>query len=534
MGQKLYYGVPVYTMDHLKSVQEAVVVDMGRVVYTGDRDEALRLYPGAERVELMGGCLLPGFFDAHLHLKDFSLLFTDLDLTSLRDREEILNKIEEVVRGKKENEWIVMGGAEAVILDGMTKHDLDPVSPVNPLIIYGRDLHSALANSIALRASGIDEFRQDPLGGTIVRDRDGKLTGLLRERAVDIVRRAKPPETVDKLLSAIEKGIGRLLKYGVTGFCDCSINEPESILGILMRLWRKGGLHQRAIVMFGDRDAYRLGMLGIQSGFGNEFLRIGGCKLILDGSLSSRTAYMSRPYRGGESCGMLMMDEQELYQVLKRSSSTYFWAAIHAIGDRANEVALNVFERIGKQKDLPKLLRRIEHAQTLKDGDVVRFALLDVTAVVNPVHIPFDRENALRYLGDDARLLHRLKSLYESGASLAIASDAPAGSADPFRGIYAAVERRDFDEGPELRFFPKEKLPLEDAVYAYTMGGARAVGMGEEVGSIEIGKYADFIHISKDIFREDISALKGVEVLRTWVGGEVVYEKIVDKPPTAG
>ncbi|MGQ9615301.1 MAG: amidohydrolase [Spirochaetota bacterium] len=534
MGQKLFYGVPVYTMDHSKSVQEALVVDMGRIIFTGDMDEALRLYPEAERVELKGGCLLPGFFDTHLHLRDFSLLFTDLDLTSLRDWEEILKMIEEVVRGKKEDEWIVAGGAEAVILDGVTRHDLESVSPLNPVILYGRDLHSVLVNSVALRASGIDEFRQNPVGGTIVRDKGGRLTGLLRERAVDIVRRVKPPEKIDKLLSAIERGMGRLLKYGITGFCDCSINEPQSLLGILMRIWRNGGLHQRAVVMFGDRDAYRLGTLGVQSGFGNEFLRIGGCKFILDGSLSSRTAYMSRPYRGGESCGMPMMDEQELYQVLKRSSNSFFWSAIHAIGDKANEIALNSFERIGKEKESPKLIRRIEHAQTLKDVDVVRFALLDVMAVVNPVHIPFDRENALRYMGDDAKLLHRLKSLYESGASLAIASDAPAGSVDPFRGIYAAVERRDFDEGPELRFFPKEKLSLDDAVYAYTMGGARAVGVEDKLGSIESGKYADFIHISRDIFREGISALKEVEVLQTWVDGEVVYEKIVDKPHITG
>ncbi len=534
MGIRIFHGVPVYTMDQVRSVQEAVVVDGSRIVFAGEKTDAFKRYAGAERFELAHGCLMPGFIDTHLHLKDFSLLFTDLDITSLHTREEILSRIKDAVSGKKENEWVVGGGAAAAIIDGMTKDELDAVSPVNPLILHGRDLHSVLVNSAALRESGIDALRPNPLGGTIGKDKNGKLTGVLRERAVELVRRAKPEETAENVVSAVEKGMQRLLAHGITGFCDCSIHEPEPMLRTLMKVWRGGRLKLRAVGMFSDRDAYRLGMMGVQSGFGNAYLKMGGCKLIIDGSLSSRTAFMNRPYSGGESCGILLMNEQELYESLKRSCSSYLWTAVHAIGDRANEVALNSFERIGKDKGIPKLLRRIEHAQTLRDEDVGRFALLDVIAVVNPVHIPFDRENAIKYLGADARLLHRLGSLLESGAKLSIASDAPAGAVNPFSGIYAAVERKDFDDGPELRFFPREKLSLEDAVYACTMGGAKAVGLENELGSIEVGKCADFIHLSRDVFHEGTGSLKDVEVLHTWIGGEVVYEKIVDKQYMAG
>jgi len=277
--------------------------------------------------------------------------------------------------------------------------------------------------------------------------------------------------------------------------------------------------------MFSDRDAFRLGNFGIPSQFGNDSVILGGCKVVMDGSLSSQTAYMSHPYAGKASSGMLLMNEAELHEVLKRAHSHYIWTAVHAIGDMANQVALNVYEKLNKQVGIPTVIKRIEHAQTLQDEDIGRFASIGVIPVVNPVHLPMDREKALKLLGSDARLLYRFGSLLSSGAVLAFGSDAPVAPVSPLHGIYAAVERKDYTEGPQLRFFPRESISLEDAVYAYTMGSAASVGLDDRIGSLETGKYADLVHLSKDILKEGAESLPDAVVLQTIVGGETVFER---------
>jgi hypothetical protein len=333
-----------------------------------------------------------------------------------------------------------------------------------------------------------------------------------------------PEEKTKTVQSAIAQGIDKLVAEGVTTFCDCSIYNTDLLMRTLMRLYSQEKLKARAVLMFGDRYAVRLGAMGIQSLFGNEKVKLGGCKLILDGSLSSRSAFMSKPYIGGESSGMLLMEEGELHQILKRSSADYIWTGVHAIGDRAVEIALRVYGKLGKEVGIPKLVKRIEHAQSINDGDLEKFSVAGVIPVVNPGHIPYDRKNALTYLGPDARLQHRLGSLVSAGATLAIGSDAPVGSINPFYGIYAAVERKDFNEGPELRFFPKERIGLRDALTAYTRGGAEALGLEGEIGSLEPGKYADFVVLSHDVFSMDIETLDNVEVKLTLVGGGIVYK----------
>ncbi len=525
MKVKILYGAPVYTMDEAGSRVEAVVFDT-EIKFVGDKGAAMRLFPEGEVIEFRGGCILPGFIDSHLHLRDLSLLFKDLDLTQVYDRETLIQLVGEVASGKGENEWVFGGGVDFSILVQLTKKELDGVSPKNPVLLYSRDMHSALVNSAALDRAGIDRSRGDLIGGRIERGPDGSITGILKERAIDLVKKHLSYQEVTDGHRAIEGGINKLVREGITTFCDCSIHGTGSLMHALLELNSRGKMNMRAVVMFSDREASRLGAMGIRSQFGNESIRIGGCKLILDGSLSSLTGYMSRPYRGGKNRGILLMNERELYQVLERSYSDLIWVGVHAIGDKANEIALDAFEKLGTEKKVPNLLKRIEHAQTLRDVDIDRFPSIGVIPVVNPVHIPFDRKTALLFMDADARLQHRLGSLLAAGATLAIGSDAPVASVNPFHGIYPAVERKDFNDGQELRFFPHEAIQLTDAVYAYTMGGAKALGLAEEIGSIELGKYADLIHLSHDIFTRGVQSLKRVEVLHAFIGGRLIYQKI--------
>jgi len=524
MATMILTGVPIYTMDGQQSVCEALVIEDERIRYTGDSAEAKKRYPDAEAVVIEKGCILPGFIDAHMHLRDFALLFRDLDLSSVRLKDELLERVQMTVADREKDKWITGGGASFRLLESVHREDLDAVTPHNPLVLYSRDMHSMLVNTAVLAHCHIDDSRQDPMGGKIERDTSDRPSGILRERAIDLVKRHIPEEQTVAVQSAIGQGVEKLLSCGVTTLCDCSIYAPDLLMHTLMKRYHQGKLLCRAVVMYDDRLSVRLGSMGIQSLFGNNKVKVGGCKLILDGSLSSMTAAMSRPYVGKGTTGMLLMEENELYQILKRSYNDHLWAGVHAIGDRAVEIALRVFQKIGKEIDVPKLPKRIEHAQTLNDEDVGKFADTGIIPVVNPAHIPFDRMHALAYLGSRARLEHRIGSLLEAGATLAMGSDAPVGPVNPLYGLYAAVERKDFEEGPEFRFFPRECIELGDALYAYTMGSAAAVGMEHELGSLEKGKYADIVVLSHDVFKTEIGILRDIKVQMTIVGGEIVYD----------
>jgi predicted amidohydrolase YtcJ len=524
MARMILSGVPVYTMDGQRSVCGALVVDGTRVGFAGSAKEAEKRYPGAESITLERGCVLPGFVDAHLHLREFSLLYRDLDLSGARDREEVLELVREAAARGNRDEWIIGGGADHRALEQLGRSDLDSIVSENPLVLYSRDMGTACVNTAVLGECHIDDSSNDPMGGRIERDAEGRPNGLLRDRAIDLLRRQVPEVKPKAVQDAILKGIDRLLSSGVTAFCDCSIYAPDLLMHTLMNQYRRNALHCRAVLMYDDRLSARFGSLGMQSLFGNEKVRLGGCKLILDGSLSSMTAAMKQPYGERKSTGMLLMEEAELHQILKRSYASYIWAAVHAVGDQAVEIALRGFERISKEVGVPKLLKRVEHAQTLNDQDISRFSEIGVIPVVNPGHIPFDRKKALAYLGPRARLQYRLASLLKGGATLAMGSDAPRGPVNPLYGMYTAVERKDFGEGPEIRFLPRERIGLHDALYAYTMGSAAALGLEGEIGSLEPGKYADLVVLSQDPFFNDPEALRDMTVQMTMVGGEIVYD----------
>jgi predicted amidohydrolase YtcJ len=525
MASKIFYGTPIYTMDDERKVAEAVVVVEGKVEYVAsDSDEALALYPDSELIRLDGGCILPGFVDAHLHLRDFSLLFRDLDLSQFREKQEVLDGVHKTAAKKKGGKWLAAGGLANPLLESLSRQELDSAAPGVPVLLFSGDMHSAVASSAALLKAGIDETRADPMGGRIERDAAGIPNGVLRERAVEILTRIVPDDKARRVDVALERGMKKLLSCGITTFCDCSAGLGQNPMKSLVRLAGRGRLPARGVMMLGEGDAAKLGDVGIPSLFGDARLRIGGLKVIMDGSLGSLTGHMSRPYVGG-GFGMLLMSEEELYTLLKKSYSNRIWAAVHCIGDKANEIALNVFQKLEGERGVPSLLQRIEHAQSLKDEDIERVASLGVIAVVNPNHIPIDREKAIRHLGPDARLLYRFRSLIAAGAQIAFASDAPVASVNPFHILYCAVERKDFRDGPELRFYPKEKISLADAVRAYTIGGAAALGLEKEIGSLEPGKTADFIHVSKDIFQQDTAALSETEVLATYLEGMQAYSR---------
>ncbi len=523
MEVKIITGVPVYTMDEKNTVVEAVAIVGDKIDFVGRFEDAKSRYSYGEIIKLDKGAVLPGFIDPHIHLFNFSMMFKDIDLSGITDREDLIDKIKDSIGKKKESEWIIGGGLEPDILNYITRFDIDRAVPFHPVILYTRDLHTVLVNTRTLEISGIDQSQRDPVGGRIERDGKGNITGVLRERAIELVSKSMEKPDLKSSVRALKMGMDKLLSLGITTIGEATADVSVPVNRYLMSLWRAKNLPIRVSVMFGESELEFIERMRIVSDFGDEFLRIGGLKIILDGSLSSLTGYMRKPYLTTNSNGVLFYSEDELYRILRRAYTSYLWSAIHATGDKANEIAIRVYERLIKDRSIPKLIKRIEHAQTLSEDDVKGFASMNIIAVVNPSHIPLDRGVAVKYLGKDSKNMYRLRSLLKSGCQIAIASDAPVVFPDPFYSIYCAVERKGYDDGPELRFYPKERITLEDALKAHTVNASIACGMNDITGSIEVGKKADLIHISKDIVRDGSDALKNVRVLKTFVNGELVF-----------
>jgi len=525
MQRTIIFGSPVYTMDAEMSVKEALVVVNGKIDFTGDIDEAVKRYPGADKIELKGGCIVPGFVDANINLREFALSIRDIYLSGVRDVDTALNLITEAASAKSAGEWVVGGGLEKNILCCLTVEKLDPVSVENPVIIYSEDMLCAACNTAALKSAGIDESRKDPMGGTIERDERLKPSGILRERAVDLVKNRISEVNEQEMEAVLSRAMEILLSRGITSFCDSGTEKRSVVNQVLGNLLLKERLKSRIVIMYPEREAHTLGEMGIFSNFGGEYLKFGGACINIDGNLRTQSAYMSRHYRGSSNEGILMVDEEELSSILRGLYTNRIWAALTCSGDRANKIAVRVLGKLIKESGGHELIRRVDKATAIQEEDIQMFSRLEIRTVVNPAQIPADRGNAIQYLGQDAELLYRLKSLLNAGVSLAFGSDAPFASINPMFIIYCAVERKGFFDGPELRFYPRERITIEQAVYAHSMGGAMACGMEKEIGSLETAKFADFVHLSKDILKEDPENLKDTEILLTVMGGNVVHKK---------
>lgn len=520
MSSLIFYNGNLHTLDNKRPYAEAIAIQGNRIIAL---DEGIKnLNPKSfQKINLRGKIVLPGFIDSHTHFVSFAKSLNLLDLDECQSLEETLKKLQVFSKKKNKTEWILarrwnINLWKKQILPG--KVILDKISATNPIVIFSKDGHSLWANSKVLEIAKIDESTPDPSGGRIERySNSHELSGILREKACDLVYKIiKEPE--ENILAQLLKEAFKLAhQKGIVGIHDC---EDEKALELFESFQQKDELALRVFMMIPQKNLDEAIKMGFVTGLGNEYLKIGGVKIFADGALGSRTALMFKPYNlEPKNFGVEVNNQKDLLETVKKASKSGLSVAIHAIGDKANHQALNAIEKGNHNK---KLRHRIEHAQVLDPKDIRRFAQLDIIASMQPIHCPSDSDMAEKYWGKRSQLAYAFKTLLNSGTRLAFGSDLPLYDFDPLKGIYAAVTRKGENGGNSWN--PKEKISVAQAVQAYTKGAAYASYEENLKGSLETGKLADMVVLSKDIFKISPAEILKTKVLATLWDGKVVYD----------
>jgi len=495
----------VRTMDPALPVARALAIAGDRIAGgVGTHETAL---PTPDVVDLGGRCVLPGFTDSHVHFPTWSLGQRDLSLDGVTSLVEALDQVR---RQAGHGAWIRGQGWRSADWEAQpTKEALDEVTGSTPAALWAKDLHSLWLNSAALAFAGGD---LEVEGGVVERDERGEPTGVLREEAAWRFRERFPSVSEDEWLEVTRAGVKLASSRGVTAVHDKDgwVGAPE----IFQRLHERDGLTLRVWQSIPWKKLPEVETLGLRSGFGDDFLRLGYVKVFMDGTLGSQTAWML------DGSGVKITSGEELAEIVRHAARAGWPVAVHAIGDRANREALDAFEETRDEWEPLGLRQRIEHAQCLDPEDLPRFAELGVACSVQFSHAPSDRDLADRFWAGRAAGSYAYRSLRESGAVLANGSDAPIEELDPLAGIRAGVLRT-IDERPGWRM--EEVLTVEEALHATTVAPAWLAYDERRRGKLLPGFLADLVVLSRDPVECPPEELGTVEVVATMVGGRWVH-----------
>ena len=541
----------IWTGEPRRPWATAARVSGGAFVFVGRRRELTPLR-GGDHIDTGSGIAVPGFTDGHAHLLATGAALRSVDLRDTRDEQDAAARVGERARMADNDEWIIGAGWDQNDWPGSqfpSRRSLGAAAPDNPVVLNHVSGHAVWVNSGALHAAGITRDTDDPVGGSIDRDADGEPTGVLRDNAALLVQRAMPRADDAQRESDLRSAIAHAHKLGVT--CVHAMDIGRGEWRALQRLHERGELTLRVRAFLSARHLNEWIDAGLRTGDGDDTLRVGGVKFFTDGALGSMTAWMLEPYEGTDSTGIALQTVEELERGVRRALDAGLAPAVHAIGDRANYEALGLFERT--HDIATELPRRVEHAQLLRPDDEARFLppplpyvvelrddvgqprLGGVTASVQPIHATADMRMAERLWGDRCSGAYAYRSLLDAGVNLAFGSDSPVETMDPLAGIHAGVTRRDAHGEPgegvgairtPAGWHPEQRVPLEAALTAYTLGCARAVAEDGRFGRIAPGYAADLVVLSQDLFAlEDPMRILDARVEATIVAGRVVYRR---------
>jgi predicted amidohydrolase YtcJ len=528
----------------------ALAIANGKILAAGSDNTILKLKgPKTKVIDLHGAFAMPGFNDAHTHIADAGQQKLSINLDGVKSLAEMQQRIRTYAAKAKPDTWLVGGGWDHTLWPGAklpTRADIDPITVGHPCILSRVDGHIALANSAALTAANITADTPDPAGAKIDRDSSGTPTGILRESAAtNLVFSKIPPPSLEERRKSLNIAINDALAHGVTSVQDNS--DWEDFLA-LEELEHSGKLHLRVAEWLPyDLPLPVLEQRRASHPTDDPLLHLTMLKGFMDGSLGSRTAALDEPYSDDpNNSGLPRYDQSKLTQLASERAAAGFQLGFHAIGDRANAMALNAFgaaEQVANPAPQPpdhdpnanivttpqpgpptpaSLRFRVEHAQVLLPQDFDRFASEGVIASMQPSHLLTDMKWATDRLGPErVKYAYAWRSFLDHHVTLAFGTDYPVESIDPFRGLYSAITRQ--NEAGTMTFQPQEKISLNEAIYAYTQAPAFAEFREHQKGRLEPGYLADIIVLDRDIITSSPQQLLHAKVLRSVVQGKTVY-----------
>lgn len=523
---KSFVNGKIYVSFNPERIVEAILVAFGRVLYAGSSEKAKKIAQelGGEIIDLQGRVVLPGFIDSHIHLDELGMSLNMVDLRGVRSIEELKEKVKE--HAKKHGTWVLGHGWDQELFEEKrwpTRWDLDEVVKDKPVMLSRVCLHAAVLNTKAMEMAGLLDL--DSPG--IMRDEEGEPNGVVKEEAFELAReKFKETLTLEDYKRFIEDGAKFALSNGVTTVGFVSVEESsikalgelnaEGRLSIRVRAYLdpgRRGVGERG--MYGNVDILQaLKNLGIRRGFGEEKLKINGIKILADGSLGARTAWLSKPYSDARTEGYPNISREVLETIVKEAHEAGLQVAVHAIGDATIDMILDVYEH------LEKLRHRIEHASILREDQIERISKLGVVLAVQP-HFVITDWWVLERVGEErAKWVYPFKSALKKGIVLGLSTDSPVEPLNPWETVYAAVTRGKYERVPLYNHTPDEVLTLEEALHAYTYGSAYILGEESELGTLEEGKLADFIVVDRDPFEVGEKELREIRVFETYIGGE--------------
>ena len=506
---------------------EAIAVTGGKVTRTGSTAEIKKLAgPKTQVIDLKGAFVMPGFNDAHSHLSNGGFEKLNVNLIGTKSLGEMQSRIAARVKEAKPGEWIVGRGWDHTKWNGKetpTRADIDKVTGEHPAIFTRVDGHIAIANSAALKAAGVTKDTKDPQGGKIDRDADGEPTGIMRETSMSLIWEKVPEPTKEQRRKAIELALADAAKSGVTSAQDNS--SWEDFL-IYEEMEKEGKLTLRISEWLPfDAPVDQLEKMRAHHDAKDPMLHTGMLKGFMDGSLGSGTAALLAPYTDNHSTsGIPRYTQQQLNKLALERAEQHFQMGFHAIGDRGAEMALDAFANAKSTVPTDEMRNRIEHDQVIAPDQFKKYKDLGVIASVQPNHLLTDMNWAEQRIGPErAKTSYPWKQFLKNHVPLAFGTDYPVEPITPFRGVYAAVTRKN-EEGTKS-YYPEQKLTIDQAIAAYTTGSAYAEFAEKEKGTLAPGMLADFVVLDRDITKVPPAEILKTQVLRTVVGGKTVYEK---------
>ena len=521
----------IHTMDPAHPTADAVAILGNRVAAVGSTPEIRALAaPGTRVIDAGGKLVLPGFNDAHVHFLMGGFSLANVDVREAQSPQEVARRLGEYARKLPKGRWILGGDWDHERWPGAplpTKEMIDAATPDHPVWINRLDGHMALANSLALKLAGVTRETKDPAGGVIVRDaKTGEPTGVLKDAAQELVDRAVPAKTFEEKHIAARAATEHAAQVGVTSLTDMSAGED---VGLYQYMLERGELKTRIYAIRSIVSWETLARTGMRAAFGSDMLRIGGLKGFADGSLGSSTALFFEPYSDTPSTRGLLFDqmlpEGIMLQRVEAADKLGLQIMIHAIGDEANQRILDIYQQAADQNGPRDRRFRIEHAQHLRASEIPRFGKQKVVASMQPYHAADDGRWCDKRIGPErSKGAYAFRSLLESGAVLAFGSDWTVAPLNPMEGLKAAVTRQTLDGKYPNGWHPEQKLTLDEAIRAFTVGSAYAEFAENVKGTITPGKLADLVMLDRDLYAVPPAEIGKARVLLTVMDGRVMHE----------